>query len=118
MIEVLSLERCTGCNICVRVCPTNVFDLRPKAAPTIARQADCQTCFQCEAYCPEQALFVAPARAPLPVESPLKDELWLVASGQLGAYRQRAGWNEADVPVVPSEDEFSALMNDVRRRLP
>ena len=47
MIELISESRCTGCNICVRVCPVNVFDAVPQAAPTIARQADCQTCFMC-----------------------------------------------------------------------
>jgi Pyruvate/2-oxoacid:ferredoxin oxidoreductase delta subunit len=45
MIELISESRCTGCNICVRVCPVNVFDAVPQAAPTIARKADCQTCF-------------------------------------------------------------------------
>ena len=26
MIELVDTETCTSCNICVRVCPTNVFD--------------------------------------------------------------------------------------------
>ena len=60
MIEWISAERCTACNICVTACPTNVFDLVPGGPPRIARQNDCQTCFMCELYCPEDALFVAP----------------------------------------------------------
>ena len=60
MIEIVSAERCTACNICVRVCPTNVFDMVNDEPPRIARQDDCQTCFMCELYCPEDALFVAP----------------------------------------------------------
>ena len=45
MIELISDSRCTGCNICVRVCPVNVFDIVEGAAPVIARQDACQTCF-------------------------------------------------------------------------
>jgi ferredoxin-like protein FixX len=45
MIEIVSDRRCIECDICVKVCPANVFDPAPKAPPVIARQADCQTCF-------------------------------------------------------------------------
>ena len=51
MIEVIDAERCTSCDICVNVCPTNVFD-KTDGIPVIARQSDCQTCFLCELYCP------------------------------------------------------------------
>jgi NAD-dependent dihydropyrimidine dehydrogenase PreA subunit len=118
MIELISNERCTGCDICVRVCPTNVFDSRPRSAPVIARQEDCQTCFQCEAHCPEHALFVAPLRVRAPEGSVFRDEAALRETGQLGIYRTRIGWNDEDVPAVPSDDDFSALMQEVRARLP
>jgi len=59
MIELVSANRCTGCNICVAVCPVNVFDASPDGPPVIARQSSCQTCFMCEIYCPVDALFVA-----------------------------------------------------------
>ena len=59
MIEVIDAQRCTSCDICVNVCPTNVFD-KTDGIPVIARQGDCQTCFLCELYCPEDALFVSP----------------------------------------------------------
>ena len=59
MIELISEERCTSCNICVRVCPTNVFDAVEGGIPVIARQQDCQTCYMCELYCPSDAMFVA-----------------------------------------------------------
>lgn len=91
MIEVLSEERCTGCDICVRICPTNVFDLTG-GVPVIARQVDCQTCFQCEAYCPADAIFVAPFREAVPVDSPFRDEEALGAADLLGLHRQRVGW--------------------------
>ena len=60
MIEIVSARRCIACDICVKVCPANVFDAMPDAPPVIARQADCQTCFLCEIYCPTDALYVAP----------------------------------------------------------
>lgn len=89
MIELISESRCTGCNICVRVCPVNVFDAVPQAAPTIARQADCQTCFMCEAWCPEDAMFVSPnaeASTGVSEQSLVREEL-------LGSYRKNIGWN-------------------------
>jgi len=41
MIELISAERCTGCDICVLVCPTDVLTAVPGQPPVIARQADC-----------------------------------------------------------------------------
>ena len=95
MIEVVSGDRCIACNICVRACPANVFDPVEGAAPVIARQDDCQTCFLCEAYCPVDALFVAPDREPLaaadrPVEAELGDAL--------GSYRGAIGWGRGRTP--------------------
>jgi NAD-dependent dihydropyrimidine dehydrogenase PreA subunit len=88
MIEIVSAVRCTGCNICVHVCPVNVFDAIEDGIPRIARQADCQTCFMCEAYCPEDALFVAP-QADQPVST---DERVLAEKALLGSYRRALGW--------------------------
>jgi NAD-dependent dihydropyrimidine dehydrogenase PreA subunit len=88
MIELISNSRCTGCDICVKICPTNVFDPGEGDAPTIARQQDCQTCFMCEAYCPADALYVAPESShSVPV-----DEHELSAAGRLGEYRVLLGW--------------------------
>ena len=61
MIEVVSAARCIRCDICVRVCPADVFVKDAKGLPFIARQDDCQTCFLCEIYCPTDALYVAEA---------------------------------------------------------
>ena len=91
MIELVSSERCTGCNICVAACPVNVFEARPDAPPVIARQSDCQTCFMCELYCPVDALYVAPeAEQPVAVS-----EERLVESALLGSYRKAIGWSPA-----------------------
>ncbi|GLK69020.1 4Fe-4S binding protein [Hansschlegelia plantiphila] len=99
MIELVSEERCTGCNICVAICPTNVFDAVPASIPTIARQSDCQTCFMCEAYCPEDALYVAPDAD----ETVAVDEPRLVARDLLGSYRSALGWTKTGRPRALSD---------------
>lgn len=98
MIEIVSSARCTKCGICVKVCPTNVFDGVVGEVPVIARQADCQTCSMCEVYCPADALFVAPPVTPLPSGSPWLDEEKLAAAGLLGRYRELEGWGPGRTP--------------------
>ena len=89
MIQVIDVDTCTACNICVTVCPTNVFD-STVGIPVIARQTDCQTCFLCELYCPEDALFVTPyADGPQPI-----DVSELKRAGMLGSYRRAIGWTD------------------------
>lgn len=71
----------------------------PGGAPVIARQSDCQTCFMCEAYCPVDALYVAPeAERPVPV-----GEEQLSASGLLGSYRAAVGWGTRRKPGDPAQ---------------
>lgn len=98
MIEVIDGERCIDCDICVEVCPTDVFDPVEGGHPVIARQQDCQTCFMCEAYCPVDALFVAPLSGPAPRDSPLTDREALEAQGRFGEYRQWLGWGRGREP--------------------
>ncbi|WP_437680820.1 4Fe-4S dicluster domain-containing protein [Sorangium sp. So ce131] len=91
MIELLSDARCIDCNLCVKVCPTNVFEARPGDAPVIARQEDCQTCFMCELYCPTDALYVSP----LAERRELVQEERLARDGRLGSYAHHLGWRAA-----------------------
>ncbi|KPC50657.1 4Fe-4S dicluster domain-containing protein [Amantichitinum ursilacus] len=90
MIEWISSDRCTGCNQCVAVCPTNVLQARGDSTPLIARADDCQSCFMCELYCKQDAIFVGGLfDAPTGVT-----EEQAVAHGWLGQYRKHSGWDE------------------------
>jgi NAD-dependent dihydropyrimidine dehydrogenase PreA subunit len=109
MIEVVSQERCIRCDVCIRVCPTNVFERGPEGYPVIQRQDDCQTCFMCEAWCPEDALFVAPLKEPAPVGSHYLDEPELVRRGLLGSYRRELGWGEDQEPSAGRDTTATVL---------
>jgi NAD-dependent dihydropyrimidine dehydrogenase PreA subunit len=91
MIEIVDAARCIGCDRCIEVCPTRVFD-RGAGTPLIARQGSCQTCFQCEAYCPTDALFVAPLVTPVEADSRFRDVTQLADVGLLSGYRRELGW--------------------------
>jgi NAD-dependent dihydropyrimidine dehydrogenase PreA subunit len=100
MIEIISSDRCIDCNLCVKVCPTNVFDAVVEDHPIIARQEDCQTCFLCEAYCPVDAMFVAPQADPVSEDSPFLDEQFLVSANLMGRYRHDLGWQSGQTPTA------------------
>lgn len=109
MIEVVSESRCIKCDVCIRVCPTNVFERGPEGVPQIVRQDDCQTCFMCEAWCPTDALFVAPLIEPAPVGSVLRDENELVRRDLLGSYRRQLGWSEGQEPTAARDTTTTVL---------
>lgn len=101
MIEVVSETRCILCNKCVQVCPMNVFDAVKKAAPVIARQSDCQTCFMCELYCPVDALYVAP-QTDVTIHI---GERTVEANGFFGSFRG-VGWAVAEGSNLPTDQSF------------
>jgi ferredoxin len=105
VIELVSASRCIKCNICVNICPTNVFDRVPDAPPAIARKSDCQTCFMCELYCPVDALYVAP-------ETDLQtsvNEAELAQKGLLGSYRENIGWGPKRASTANNDQTFQIL---------
>lgn len=90
MIEVVIDDRCGGCGSCVDVCPSDVLERAASGKAVIARQADCQTCYLCELYCPEDALFVWPQTdhiAGITADQAL-------ATGDVGGFRRDSGWDE------------------------
>ena len=92
MIEIVNAATCIACDLCVKVCPTDVFDRGEDGVPVISRQSDCQTCFMCEAYCPVDALYVSPVSSPVAPGDPHADEGEVTRSGLLGGYREMIGW--------------------------
>jgi len=89
----------------VKICPTNVFDAVEGAAPVIARQEDCQTCFMCELYCPVDALFVAPQAD---VSVALQEDK-LAATDQLGSYRAAIGWGPGRASRASRDQSYRLL---------
>lgn len=114
MIELVSDSRCIRCDICVKACPTNVFDAVPDGPPVIARQEDCQTCFMCELYCPTDALFVAPEAD----ESVSVREQALTDTGLLGSYRAAIGWGEGRTPGARNDQSFRLLPLSSKKAAP
>ena len=90
MIEILLEDQCVECDLCVKVCPTNVFERREGKAPVIARQNDCQTCYMCELYCPAKALYVSPNAD----ETVGISEQEIRDTGLIGSYRKSIGWEK------------------------
>jgi NAD-dependent dihydropyrimidine dehydrogenase PreA subunit len=99
MIELLVQDACIECDICVRICPTDVFDAVPGRAPVIARKDDCHTCMACELHCPADALYVSPRSDP----DPGADLETIVTSGVLGSYQRSLGWKRG-APAGTDDD--------------
>ena len=59
-IERLSSDLCTGCHICVDVCPEDVLRFKEdKRKAYIAYPEDCIACWVCEWFCPVKCIEVS-----------------------------------------------------------
>ncbi|HEX8953532.1 MAG TPA: 4Fe-4S binding protein, partial [Polyangia bacterium] len=74
LVHSINDDRCTGCDACVAVCPTNVLDLVANKS-RVLRFQDCIQCEACMFACPTEALVMFPEGAtPPPLKIPEIDE--------------------------------------------
>ncbi len=84
LIHDINDDRCTGCDACVAVCPTNVLDLVANKS-RVLRFEDCIQCEACMFACPTEALVMFPEGGlPPPLKVPEIDENFQTAV--LGQY--------------------------------
>ena len=83
LVHDINDDRCTGCDACVAVCPTNVLDLIANKS-RVLRFQDCIQCEACMFACPTDALVMYPqGGTPPPLEVPELDEYFqTVVPGQ------------------------------------
>lgn len=53
--QVVDESRCKGCGVCIKVCPSNVFEIRHGKAFPLNSKA-CIGCRMCEIQCPNYAI--------------------------------------------------------------
>ena len=66
LVHDINDDRCTGCDACVSVCPTNVLDLVANKS-RVLRFHDCIQCEACMFACPTEALVMFPEGSTPPV---------------------------------------------------
>ncbi|MEA3296831.1 MAG: 4Fe-4S dicluster domain-containing protein [candidate division Zixibacteria bacterium] len=52
----INLTWCKACNICIALCPTQVFEPDSDGKPVLARPDDCNQCTVCWTHCPDFAI--------------------------------------------------------------
>ncbi len=83
LVHDINDDRCTGCDACVAVCPTNVLDLVSNKS-RVLRFEDCIQCEACMFACPTEALVMFPeGTLPPPLKIPeIDDDFQTVVPGQ------------------------------------
>jgi thioredoxin reductase (NADPH) len=81
LIHSINDDRCTGCDACVTVCPTDVLELVSNKSKVL-RFGDCIQCEQCVSACPTSALVMhyEGTKAP-PYRMPQLDDFYQAAPG-------------------------------------
>lgn len=56
MQVLIDKERCTGCGVCVKVCPQQILELDPKEKVGVIDELRCMGCYGCEDECKFEAV--------------------------------------------------------------
>ena len=48
-------EKCSGCGLCVKICPSNTLEMTDKKAG-MKQPVECMMCSDCVAICPQEAI--------------------------------------------------------------
>ena len=54
-LPILAVSKCTGCGVCVEVCPAACLE-KGGAVAWLPRPGDCISCAACAAVCPTHAI--------------------------------------------------------------
>lgn len=56
---VIDQQRCTGCGLCVKICPAHfiVVPFENRKVARVVNGTACQLCFNCERTCPRKAIY-------------------------------------------------------------
>ena len=66
-IITIDEKLCKGCEICIDMCPADVFEISDTLSPNgyylpvIVKEGDCTYCMLCQKMCPEFAIVVEKA---------------------------------------------------------